>query len=225
MKTPIVTAAAAAALAIMSQSSQASIATIDGGYEACSYDTPCLIFHNTSGFAFTDAQMELIGYQGLNNGVDEIVPLPDLPVGDTNIDWNQNFIQPGVLFAQDYDDEYGGTGGVCPPNAINPFYCALVGNFSVTFTAMWNGQTIFSQFSPHNNFTGGFVAWEGLNRLGQSEDPCCDVHNGTVGGTLAVIDVGTPNPNFNPNPTPEPATLSLLGLAFAALGLRRRKTG
>jgi len=69
------------------------------------------------------------------------------------------------------------------------------------------------------------VAWEGLNRLGQSEDPCCDVHNGTVGGTLAVIDVGTPNPNFNPNPTPEPATLSLLGLAFAALGLRRRKTG
>ena len=126
MKGPIVSAAAVAALAILSQSTQAHVATIDGSYDSCSYDTPCLTFHNTSNFDFTNAQMELKGYQGLNNGLDEIIPLPDILANlDTNVIWDQNFIQPGVLFAQDYDDEYGGTGGVCPPGAISAFYCAL----------------------------------------------------------------------------------------------------
>lgn len=217
MRGPIVSAAAVAALAIMSQSAQAHVATIDGSYDSCAYDTPCLTFHNTSAFDFTNVQMVLTGYQGLNNLVAETVPLPDMLAGvDTNVVWGTG----GPLFVTDYDDSKGGP-GPCPANPINSGLCAIVGNFSVTFTAMWNGNSIFSQFSPHVNASGGFVAWEGLNSIGQSEDPCCDVHNGTVNGTLAFIDVGTPNPNFNP--TPEPATLTLLGLGLAALGIGRKR--
>src|SRR5436190_5296597 len=193
MKKQITTAAASAALAILSQSAQGHVATISGGYDICQYDTPCLIFHNTSSFDFTGAQMVLTGYNGRNSGIVETVPLPNMLANqDTTIIWNQNFIQPGVLFAQDYDDEYGGSGDPCPPNPINTFFCAFVGNFSVTFTATWNGNPIFSVFSPDVNASGGFVGWEGLNQLGQSEDPCCDVHVGTLTGTLAFIDVGVP---------------------------------
>ncbi len=211
MMRKILAALGALAAMIASQSALAHVATIDGGYDLSTYDTPELIIHNTSAFVFTNAQMLLTGYQGQNNGVTQTVSLGTLGLGDTNIVWGTG----GPLFTYDYDDSKGGT-GPCPPNPINAGLCADVGNFSVTFTAIWNGNSIYSVFSPHVNATGSFVGWEGLNPAGLSEDPNYDVHNGTVGGTLAYIDVGTP-PQL-----PEPGTLWLMALCLGILGLSGR---
>lgn len=205
---------------ISSNQALAHIASIDGQYEAPgTYDTPSLIFHNASSFSFTNAQMVLTGYQGINNGVTQTVALPDMAANsDTIITWNG----PGPLFAYDYDDTQGGP-GPCPANPVNTGLCARVGNFSVTFTAIWNGMSIFSQFSPHNNATGGFVGWEGLDPSGLSEDPNYDVHNGTLNGIMAYIDAGAPSSGFNPNGIPEPATLLLTGISLAGLLSARRR--
>ena len=59
MKKELASAAAAAALMIMSQSSTAHVASIDGCYDCAVYDTPTLTFHNTSLFDFTNVQITL----------------------------------------------------------------------------------------------------------------------------------------------------------------------
>lgn len=208
----------------LAEASPTQIATISGAYDACAYDTPCLQFHNTTNFDFTNAQMVLKGYGAgtLNNGISQTVSLPNLPANsDTNVVWIIGG-GPGNLFAYDYDDEYGFQ-APCPfPNPVNSGLCAQVGNFSVTFTAMWNGQPIYSVFSPTTNASGGFVGWEGIDPNGWSENPLYDVHTGSLTGILAYIYEGTP-----PTSVPEPEVLGMFGLGILMIGLfagLRRRT-
>ncbi len=231
--------AAAAALvamfAVAIPAQAVTVATISGCYDCGVFDTPSLIFNNTTGGTLVDAQMVLTGYQGQNNGLTATVELGSLSGGSTQFYWGSlpgapSGTTPGNLTAYDYDDEYIGTsaiingptcgGGGCAPGGGRQWY-AQAGNFSVTFTAtvsrgVHDGQAVFSVFSPNGNANGSFVGWEGLDPNGYSESPEWDVHTGIVTGDLANIDLGTP-------PVPEPMTFAMMlaGLGMLALTHRR----
>jgi hypothetical protein len=221
------------------------VATISGCYDCLSFDTPGLVINNTTGGTLDNAQLVLHGYQGDNNGVTATVNLGNLGSSTTLI-WGSlpnvsGSLTPGSLTAVDYDDEFINTAEAIPntncsstgnPNTLGcvsgggPQWYAQPGNFDVTFTATvsggaWNGQAVYSVFSPADNATGSFVSWEGLNPAGYSEQPCCDIHSGGLTGDLANIYLGTPPPP----PAPEPASLGLaaIGLGLMTLAIRRRR--
>lgn len=207
--------AAAAALALLTLPALASpiiISTIDGFYDKDVYDTPELDISNTTGYNFTNVKLTLTGYQDLNNGITQSQSLANISAHSVyDYVWSGP-TTAGNLFAYDYDDTYPNTGYTNPACIQSTTYCALVGNFYVTFTAMLNGQAIYSQFSPDpnnpsgiGNAAGTFVGFEGLDPNGLSETTY-DAHSGSPHGILANIYYGEP-----PVPTPEPSSLVLLG--------------
>jgi hypothetical protein len=228
-KTALALSAASALALVLAQPAHATVvATISGSYDQLAYDTAALTFHNTSGGDFTNAQLVLLGYQGLNNGDTTTVHLGTLGAGDSNEIWGalpgvSGSTTPGNLTAYDYDDEWGNQNPGDPHCILNTALCSKVGNFKVTFTAIisggvFNGQPVFSVFSPHVNATGGFVGWEGLDQDGFSETSF-DAHTGSITGTLAEISLGTP-PGV---PEPSAWTLLIAGFGLAGSALRWRK--
>ena len=224
-------------LAAWTTAEAATVATIGGCYDCGVYDTASLIFDNTTGGTLTNAQMVLSGYQGQNNRITASVNLGSLTAGTTQLYWGDlpnapSSTTPNNLTAYDYDDEFIGTsaiindptcgGGGCAPGG-GPQWYAQVGNFSVTFTAVvsggiYDGQSVYSVFSPNSNVTGAFVGWEGLDPNGYSESPIYDVHTGVVTGHLADIDLGVV-PSV---PEPETYAMLLAGLGVVGWASRRR---
>lgn len=202
------------------------------------YDTPSLFIVNLSSnpYSLDNLSFTLMGYQARNNGAMATFSLPgnvsiapgtvyDLVWGGNTDSYTQSGGE-GSLFAYDYDDSLGGR-DACVANAINTGLCANVGNFDVQITGLMNGMAISSNFSPDNMQDGGnqagmFVPWEGLNKAGQSEDPCCDDHAATQPGVLAYIYLGS----SGNQQVPEPLSLALLGGGLGAMSVlrRRRKT-
>jgi hypothetical protein len=223
----------------------AAVATINGCYDCLAFDTPGLEFNVPIGISLSNVQMVLNGYQGLNNGlVSPTINLGTINAGLTDFVWGSlpgvsGSLTPGNLTAGDYDDEYVGTSSILPNSGAtancggacvaggSPIYYADIGNFQVTITAtiaggVDNGMSVFSQFTPSTNATGGFVSFEGLDANGFSEQPCCDIHSGGITNDLADINLGVP-----PTATPIPTALPLFatGFGFVCYLTRRRKQG
>jgi hypothetical protein len=233
MKTKLVLLAGVlASLAIPAFADPPPISTIDGLYGVNDYDTPELEISNSSAYDFTNVVLTLTGYQGENNGLVQSQNLGTIAAGTTlDYFWTGPTVA-GNLFAYDYDDT-GGNSQAGNPLCVQGYpFCAYVGNFYVTLTASWDGQSIYSQFSPGEdplgignacgNTAACFVGWEGLDPNGLAETVYDDHSTGGPNGVLANIYAGTPPPVGGA--APEPSSFVLLGTGIAGLiGAARRR--
>jgi hypothetical protein len=226
---------AAAVTAVSAPANAMIVATIVGAYNLSAYDTPELIItNNLADGSLTGLNLALQGYQGLNNGVSQNVPLTGVsiaPGASYNVVWGSipgapAGMTPGNLTAYDYDDEWGNTpsGYTNSGCTVTSSLCSVVGNFKVTLTGtisggVYNGSPVYSVFSPNSNYTGGFVGWQGLDPTGLSETNYDD-HSGTFNGTMAIIQIGTPPA---PGPVPGAGLAGLAALALAGLYARARR--
>lgn len=263
MRAQILTATGAAALLMLSQSAQANtlVSTIVGAYDnGCSAvscapskpatgitnfasngiggaDTPSLFIYNPTGTAFTNVSLKLTGYQGINNGVTQVVAVASIAAHTVyKLTWGTG----GPLFVNDYDDSQGSSGhypgpvtpssggvGVC--SAVANALCAQVGNFAVSFSADIGTTPISSNFSDQGVGMNGspsgtvgqvFVPWEGVSPQGWSES-FADNHSGSTPGPLA--DIFTGKSHTGGTPAPEPTSMALFGAGLGALALTRRR--
>jgi hypothetical protein len=215
-----------------------------------SYDTPTLFINNNTAYSFSNVQITLSAYQGLNNG--SMTTIPSSAVGGGTIGANTlygivwtggsygNPVPSGGtntsadLFSYDYDDYYSGNNGAAActgPGGQGTGFCERPGNFDVTFSATWNnpafgagGTPISAVFSPDNTQGNGNAAGTFVGWQGLDPtglaETAYDNHTGSVAGVLADIYVGTPNQITS---VPEPASMGLLAAGLGAIGMARRR--
>lgn len=195
-------------------------------------DTPNLWINNTTSDPFTNVTITGYAYQGINALLPagtsyssagtqyrtQVRSLSDIAAGSNVLfSFTEGLFVcnnlPGDYFAYDYDDSYGCSSAMQP------------GNVEFTFAATWNSQSIYAQFSPDVNATGGFVGFLGLDELGYAESSY-DAGGAASGvgdsGLLAQIYVGNPPPPGSTT-VPEPSTLMLFGSGLFGIGLFARK--